>query len=247
MAFFYMRPSEIASYNATVTTSAGATDSDYTDDWITDARMGRPARSTNGTVTWALSFASSEVGLVCVGNCNASVNASITGGVSATVVAGTLDEDGIRVNGFATVTPANITALSVGFSANPGGAVVLGELLAGKYRTLTYGLRQTDGRLAVESYGIDPRAEFASMNSYDKGMVGRVLSGSTIVDAAERDVLQGWFLGQKGMSRPGAIVPNSSVNDLWVVWMSEFSYQQVGPTRWEVGLTFKEIPRKRWP
>ena len=69
MAFYYVRPDELASLNAAVTTSAGATDADYTDDWVADGRPGRPAKSTTGTVTWSLTFSSAEVGLVAVCNC----------------------------------------------------------------------------------------------------------------------------------------------------------------------------------
>jgi len=246
MSFLFCRPSEIWSYSATVTTSAGATDADYTDDWITDARQGRPARSTSGTVTWSLAFSSAEVGLVTVCNCNASVDATIGGGVSTTVLAGALDEDGVRVNGFALVGPASITGLTVAFSANPT-AVVLGELIGAKVRTLARGIRVVDTRVTYEIYGSEPGAEFASMNSYDKGMQSRVITATTLQTKTQRDLLRGWFTGQRGFSKPGLIVPDSTVNDAWVVWFRNFSYAQVGPDVFEVTTTFQEIPRKRWP
>lgn len=245
MAFLYATPADIATYGATVTTTAGTTDSDYTDEWIADARFGRPARATNGTVTWTLAFSSAPVSVVVVGNCNSDVNATIGGGLSGTVTAGALQNDGTRLNGFRLFTQASITGFTVGFSG-ASSAVVLGEVIGARYRTLTRGFRQVNANLQKQiGTDIPPTP---GVNNYDPGVsVPRVLSGSTLVSSTERDVLMGWVDAQKNFSKPGLIILNSTtVNDAWIVWLVAASYTQVGPDLYDVALTFVELPRKRW-
>lgn len=243
MAFLYMRPDEWASLSATVTTSAGATDSDYIDDWVADGRPGRPAKSTTGTVTWSLTFSSAEVGLVAICNCNSDVNVTIGGTVSGTVTAGALQPNGIRLNGFQTFTPASGTTLTVAVSG-AASAVTLGEVMAGKYRTLT--APRFDSTLSENDFGLSAEAEFASIHPFDRGLVARTLKGSQLYTTADRDLILAWQRAQRANSRPSLIVPDSTVNDAWVVLLSPIEYTQVGPGLWEVELEFQEYPRSRW-
>lgn len=243
MAFHLMFPHEIASYGAAVTTSAGATDSDYDDDRICSGWPGKPARATNGTVTWSATFSSAEVGMIVVANCNANVNASIGGGVSATVVAGALGANGIRVNGFTTVTPANRTNLTVGFSG-ASSAVVLGEFIAGKYRT--FRAPKVESQLGFDDYVRDVGAEFHSIAPYDPGMESRKISGRQEYSTVDRDLLIECWRGQRAGTRPTVMVLDSNVNDAWVGFFDKPTYVQTGPDKWEVSLTFTEIPRSRW-
>lgn len=244
MAFYYMRADEIATLNATVTTSAGTTDSDYTDEWICDGRPGRPARATNGTVTWSATFTSAEVGLIAVCNCNSDVDATIGGGASATVTAGALKANGIRLNGFTTVTPANETNLTVGFSG-AAATVVLGEFIAGKYRTLSPAPhRETD--FDLEDFARESGAEFGSVPPYDPGMEARVFSGWQVYSTADRDLIIEWWRSQRAHTRPSLIVPDSTVNDAWVGYLNKPTYRIVGPDKWRVNLVFRELPRSRW-
>ena len=189
MAFYYIRQDELASYGATVTTTVGATDSDYNDDWICDGRCGRPARSasfgspsTTGTVTWSASFSSAQVGLIAVCNCNSNVNATIGGGVTGTVIAGALGENGIRLSGWLAPTPVTITGLTVGFSG-AADDVVLGEFVFGKRRTLTNvnggngGPRMSDLAFELIDFAEDDQGEFISVPPYDRGLEQRRLKG----------------------------------------------------------------------
>jgi hypothetical protein len=241
MAGGFVRGDENALLNATVSTTVGATDADYTDEWIADGRLGRPVRATNGTATWSLSFSSAQVGIVAVCNCTANVNATIGGGVSATVTAGALGDNGIRLNGFATVTPASITTLTVGFSG-ASSAVVLGEVIAGRYRSLPI----PSFEIGFDDYALDPEAEFSSINGHDRGLESRVFTGTMNYSTANRDTLMSIWRGQRANTRPTLMVYDDTINDAVVGFLEKPSYQQVGPTVWRVNVTFREIPRGRW-
>lgn len=243
MAFYFVRADENAVYGATVTTTAGATDSTYLPAWMCDGRSMRPVRSTNGTVTWSASFASAEVGIVALCDCDANVNATIGGGVSATVVAGALGSNGIRLNGFALVTPATISTLTVGFSG-ASSAVRLGECIAGKARTITAPIFSSD--IAPDDYALDTGAEFHSVPPYDRGMESRKFTGSQIYSTADRDLIWEWWRSQRANTRPSLMVPDSTINDAWLGYLQKPSYRQVGPGKWEVQIVFIEEPRSRW-
>ncbi len=244
MAFYFMRPDEWATYGATVTTSAGTTDSDYTDDWICDGQVGRPALATNGTVTWSATFTSAEVGIIALGDCNSDVNATIGGGASATIVAGALQPDGIRLNPFALITPAAKTNLTVGFSG-AAAAVRLGEFMAGKYRTLGLPVVDSDERADVD-YTREMELDLASIPPFDPGLASRTWSGTFILSTADKDIVRGWFLAQRNGTRPSLVVPDSTINDAWVCYISAPVCRPVSAFYWEVDLTITEVPRVRW-
>jgi hypothetical protein len=243
MAFYLMFPQEVATYGASVTTSSGATDSDYDDDRICSGWPGKPARATNGTVTWSATFTSAEVGMIVVANCNANVNATIGGGVSTSVVAGALGANGIRLNGFTTVTPANQTNLTVGFSG-ASAAVVLGEFIAGKYRTFT--APHFDSPVNLKDFARDPGAEFSSIAPYDPKLEQLRIVGKQIYTTADRDLIIECFRGQRANTRPTVMVLDSTVNHAWVGFLDEPTYVQAGPGKWDVTIAFTEIPRSRW-
>lgn len=251
MAFYYVRPDEAPSLSSTVTTTAGDTDSDYTDDWICDARPGRPARSTTGTVTWTAAFSSAEVGLIAVCNCNSDVNATIAGGISTSVVAGALETNGIRLSGFAAPTPATITGLSVGFSA-AAADVVLGEFYFGKRRTLvaangTCGWpRLEDLLIEDDDFEMPIEGDFVSVPPYDRGLFGRRLTGSHIYTSSQLADLKAWRKAQRAATKPSLIVPDSTVNDAWLVQFRALEFKPIDSDLWQVRLEFVEYPRSRW-
>ena len=62
-AFYYCRPDEWFTLNATVT--GGAEDS-YLEAWLCDGRPGFPIRATSGSPSWAISNTAKEVGILAV-------------------------------------------------------------------------------------------------------------------------------------------------------------------------------------
>jgi hypothetical protein len=244
MDLIYVRPDEMQTLYGTVATTAGATDSDYLDEWICDGRAGRPARATSGTVTWSITNPSMEVGLVAVCHCNADVNATIGGGVSGTVIAGALQANGIRLNGFLAVAPTAITNLTVAFSG-AASAVVLGEIIAGKRRTLTRPV-YTEDETTVDDFTRTVDVDLASIPPYDAGLEGRTWSGSFVVDSTERDNILAWFRAQRAGTRPSLVIPIETVNDAWVCFLRRPTFRPVSGRHWSVSLTIDEVPRVRW-
>jgi hypothetical protein len=242
---YYVRPDEVWSYAGAVADTAGATDSDYTNEWLCDGRAGRPARATSGTVTWTITNPSAEVGLICVANSNSNVNATIGGSVSATVTAGALGGQAIRKNGFATVTPAACTTMTVGFSG-ASASVVVGEVIAGKYRTLTRPV-YTDDNTELTDFARAQEMDLSSIPPYDPGLVARTWSGSFIVTSAEKDDILAWYEAQRGGTRPSLVVPQTTVNDAWVCFLQKPSFSPAGGIYWTVQLSIVEVPRVRWP
>jgi len=243
-SLYYVRPDENRLYGAAVADTAGTTDSTYTNDWLCDGRMGHPAKATNGTVTWTATFTSGSISLVAVCGTNSNVNATISGTVSGSVVAGTLQPNGIRLNGFATFTPTSGTTLGVGFSG-ASAAVVVGEVIAGPYRTLTRPVYSSD-KTEIDDNAPTRAMDQSFLSPYDDGIVQRTWSGTFIVTTAERDNIIDWYLAQRGGTRPSLVVPLSTVNDAWVCFLQKPSFQPVSGTHWSVQLTIVEVPRVRW-
>ncbi len=242
--FLLVRADEIATYYASVADSVGATDTDYTNEWICDARPGRPARATNGTVTWSATFSSAEVGLIAVCHCNSNVDATIGGGVTTTVTAGALQPDGIRLNGYKVVTANNQTNLTVGFSG-ASSAVILGEFIAGKYRTLTLPVYTSDKRSNVDFTRKQDR-DLSSVPPYDPGLAGRVWECTFVLTTAEVAILEGAFLAQKNGTKPTLVVPNTDNNDAWLCFLSAPSSTPITGRHWQTSVTITEVPRVRW-
>lgn len=245
-SFLYVRPDENWALYGAVADTVGATDSDFTNEWLCDGRAGRPVRSTNGTVTWTITNTAAEVGLVAVCHCDSNVNATIGGGVTATVVAGALQTDGIRLNGFATVTPvAGVTSMTVGFSG-AASAVNVGEVIAGKYRSLTLPIYTADDR-GERDFTRPQEMDLSSIPPYDPGLSARKpWEGTFILTTAQRDGVIDWFRAQRNGTRPSLVVPDSSVNDAWVCFISAPQYRPAGPRHWSVSFSMTEVPRVRW-
>lgn len=243
----YIRADEVATRNATVTTTVGATDSDYTDDWLCNGKPNVPARATNGTVTWSLAFSSASIDAVVVANHNIDGGATITlgGGLTATPTAPAARKNSIPYNAlyYPGTTAAGVTGFTVGVAANSAN-VTIGEVMAGPVRSFPgrglllespsgSNLRRGNGRQSL------------SVNPYDDATASRVWQSEVIGTASERDDMMAAFEAQRNASRPMVFIPDSSVNDAWLVEMGEPSWTVVG-TFYRITLTFTEIPRVRW-
>ncbi len=243
MANFYLcKASEIWSYFSAVSGSAA---DDYEPDWLCDARAGRPVHAGGSSGSWSITFpASGEVGLVALCHSTASGSASVSGGVSATITAGALQDDGIRLNGFATVTPASAGSCSV--SASASGDLIVGEFIAAKYRSLSLPVYTNDSRNFRDfTRAID--MDLSSIPPYDPGLAGRQWECGFVLSASDKQILEDAFLAQRNGTRPTLVVPDSSVNDAWLCFLSAPQSSVAGSHHWNVSVTMTEVPRVRWP
>jgi hypothetical protein len=240
--FYYMRPDEQWALNSTQVTASG-TDTDYQPYWATDARPGRPYRSNATTFSLTIQNTNGEVGMVVVGNHNLGPGAVISVFSTSFTVSTETPPDGIPLNAWFIRTPANTTTLTVAASTANSANPVIGEVLAGKYRTLSRGVTIASANFAQQMVAADPQSEFASIPPYDKGLAQRTLSGDAIVDATEFASLRDWFRSQRGWTKPSVIVVEG---DAWIVTVRSFRYSKIDESLYTVRLEFVEYPRSRW-
>lgn len=245
--FRYMRYDELWSHSTGASVSAVATDTDYSASWAADGRPGRPYRSSTGTFSITIQATCGEVGAIVVANHNLDPLKLITAFSTSFTAPSETPPDGIPVNPVYFRTPANTTVLTIASTSSANSAnPVIGEIFAGKYRTLTRGMRLADAEFTESAFSVDPESEFASIQPYDKGLAQRTLSGSAVVSSSEWADLRDWFRSQRGFSRPSVIIPDSGVNDAWVVTFTNFRYRKLDASLYEVDLSFTEYPRSRW-
>jgi hypothetical protein len=241
--FYYMRPDEIWSYSTGASASAVGTDTDYSASWAIDQRIGRPYRSNAATFSLTIQATCGEVGMVAVVNHNLQPSYVVTLlSTSLTVPAGT-PPDGIPDNLWLVRTPANTTTLVLASTQSNSTNPVVGEVLAGKYRTLARGLKIADTEFEDRAYASDPQAEFSSINPYDKGLADQTITGSVTVSSSEFDDLRGWFRAQRGWSKPSVAVINGAA---LAVKLVSFRYKKIDESLYDVRLAFLEYPRSRW-
>lgn len=230
-----------------VTTTAGTTDSAYTDDWLIDDRPNRPAKATNGTATWSIASSSGSISGIAICNHNIEAARAITigGGITATGSGPNVRKNSIPYNAWIPLPAiaSGVTGFSVGVASNPS-ALVIGEVVAGLMQTFPGG-----GLLARGLGGRNRRfgagASALSVPAYDTGEAGRSWSSSVLATRAELDTVMGWFEAQRNESRCSLFIPSDSDNDAWLVYLAEPEWTYEG-SRYRVSLSMDEIPRVRW-
>lgn len=241
--FYYMRPDEL--WQPTVT---GAVADDYDPQWLCDLRAGRPVRSEEAI---DLSLALAGTALTCNGAVLANSNLSVAGVISGDAslsLTPTVNADGIRLNPMGLFASVSIDALAFDVVSNPDDAVV-GELFVGTVRTLPRNLQRLQNYWSVRSSVILPRAEFGSMNPYDRGLESRTLRGSNLYSPSEFADILAWYRSCRGGSLPTVIAPES-LTDAWVCRFVGLEWRNVplstGETWVEAVFAFEEYPRTRW-
>ncbi len=244
----YIRSDEIWSLNGTVTTTAGTTDSDYTDDWLADTRPSWPAKATTGTVTWSIANTAGYVNGIGIFNHNldAALVATIGGSVSTTITIPTARPNGIPRNPFKSITAVPTCAtLSIAVSGNSV-PVVIGALYAGKVRAFPHTGLSVRGLSGSEN-DFSQGGGSQTMMPYDVGLRTRPLRGNTVCSTSELDDLIAWQESQRSGSRPSILIMDDTANDARLVYMT-LSYDSIANASglWEATLTFNELPRVRW-
>lgn len=223
-------------------------DSDYTDDWLCDGLPLRPIRSTNGNVSATVTpLAAGTVSLVASCHHNVSVNTVFGGDLSATVTAGALGKNGIYLNGYTTFAPVlSVDSFTVTVTSNPVTAI-LGEVVAGEYESLTLPFYRNH-KFSASDFKRTADMDVGSIRNYDPGLVGRKWTAQwPVLSPSNFESLYACWEAQRADTRPTLVVPNTSVNDAWLCYIDEPEWSPAdAPNKYQVSLTFTEIPRRRW-
>jgi hypothetical protein len=242
--FYFVMPSECFGIGGSV---SGGTETSYDEDWLVDGRPGRPAHAATGSETWTITGTAAAVGIVAVCNHNIDAAKTITmgGDLSTTLTGPAVPSNGIRLNPWVTFTEvAGVDSVTIDIASNTN-AIIIGELVMGKRRTLERNLAVSPSfNQSYQTVTID--SEFDSLMPYDKGVISRTLSGSVILTDSGLADVQAWVDSTKGGSLPTLIVPLSTVQDAWLVKITDFSFQPSSKNRNSVSLAFQEFPRSRW-
>jgi hypothetical protein len=243
--FTYNRPDERLSTSAT-----GSVDSTYSANWLVDGKTSYPARYTASGVAWTVNGSSQEVGIVVVGHhlLDAGLGVAITGGVTTTVTIPTYGKNGIPFNGYSSITPVSgVTQVIATVTGNTGSAVIIGELVAGKRRTLPGTLSPHTGFLR-NNFTKDRPIDRAWIPPYDRGMVAEQWEGTLLLTSSQRADLLAWEESQKSRTLPSVVVITRS--DLGLD-LALFGFVEVGRQipvgqLWKIDIRFVELPRTRW-
>lgn len=250
MASLYLPPSDFWTRGGTVTTTVGATDSDYTDDWLVDDKPNVPARGTSGTVTWSIASSSGSVSGIVIANHNIDGARTITigGGITATGAAPASRANSIPYNAYIAISPTatGVTGFTVGVSGNSAN-LTIGEVVAGVFRSFP-GRGLLMNELGGSNLNRGNGAQSLSVTPYDTAEAQRMWRSKVVATASELDDMMAWFEAQRNESRFSVFIPDSTVNDAWLVYLQEPEYELL-PTRipsYRVTINLIEIPRVRW-
>lgn len=243
MAFGYIRPDESFMFGSV----AGTVDDTYAADWLVNGSPSRPVVGASG-LTLTVSATSQLVNYVAVVNHNLTGTVAISGGVTATIPAATLDANGIPRNSGVAITPVTASGLVMTVAESPS---IVGELVAGRLRTLQRQLLVDPEFAASDPY--EWIGESSSIPPYDPGVEGRRLAGETLVNQTGMDEIHAMVRSTRRGTRPLLILPVDRVNDPWLVTVSYTWAPHIeGKTGVHAGIyrvhfQFVEIPRVRWP
>lgn len=244
----YMRSDEIWSLNGAVADTAGATDADYTNEWLVDSRPSWPARATGTSVTWTITNTTGPANGVAVCNHNLSVNATLGGDVSATITVPTARPGGVLRTAYKAFTlVSSVSSVTFAVASNAAN-VTVGGVYIGKSRTFPHtGLSVRGLVVTEEDFRSQAGGPMSHMQPYDPRTRVRVVRGTTVCTTAELDDLIAWQESQKGGSLPSIYIPDDTGNDAIVGYLS-LSYESVpnGSGLWEARVVFSEHPRTRW-
>lgn len=252
--FYFMKSDEIATYplaNGTLASvSSSGVDTDYSVQSLCYGWPGTPVRWTSGAASGTITLpAAATISMVVVSHhkLDAAKAVTFSSGITAVVTTpATTPPDGIPLNPFTTITPAaGVTAFNFAITGNSTD-VIIGEIIAGAYRSLTLPLAKDDQR-GLEDFSRQWNVAQSAVAPYRSGLASRApWRGRYMLTSAERDLVDAWFLSQCEGTRPSVVVPDPSVNEAIVGFLQKPSYSVAGPRHWNVELTFVEFPRSRW-
>jgi hypothetical protein len=261
--FYLMKPSDCFSLYGDVSIDAGAVDTDYQAAWLTDGRPGRPVRATSGALTFTITNGSFTPGslptlpsghtnktLVVLANTNI-VGATITvsGTISGSITAPTTQWNGINYSPYLLTTLTTLSTVTVAITGATED-VIIGEAMIGSAIELWPPPPPEDQSIEWNDFPMENAGgEFASVQPYYRGIESRKLTFTQYYNRTMLDELIKAQRSQRAGEQPLVIVPNSTINDAWVVYMApvKYSVHAGGPSpTFRVELSFTEYPRSNW-
>ncbi len=248
MGYLLLPPDRNVLAGRTVTSTAGTPDSDHPVSWLTDTRPAFPARWAAGAWAASVSVAAQAVQIVALGNHSLDANVAVGGGVSGTLTAPALLENGARINPFLLLPSqvAGVTTLT--FSGVNTGAAIIGEAFAGVPVSIpAFKMEDAtddffDGAMEDEVGG-----EWRNIPMHDDGLEWRVWAGTQVFTKAQRDVILSARRAQRGLQLPSLLITDQTMNDARVVYIMRPSFKSSGSREYFEGrLTFVEFPRYAW-
>jgi hypothetical protein len=242
----YVRPDE-SWVGATV---AGTVDATYVNTWLCLGDPSHPVRGTNLSLTATRASAiAADVVAVCHHNIPVGATVTALGGAIPTSAwpGGRIPRNWVR----RLETPTTTAAITL---AVTGGPYVVGELYAGKSRTLACPLflgREVDGGALVEWEGLGLHPPFSPGVS-----AARRASGETLVTESELRAIEAWWEATDSGRIPSLVIPDDAVNDAWLA-VFRYTATDEGPgmapgspsepeALFRLQLEIVEIPRIRW-
>lgn len=246
MPFSYMRPDEMMTLPSSV---VGGAATGYTDDWLTDGRPGRPAKTTQNTPPWiVVAPVAKEIGAIVVShhNLDGGLPIVISGPVVASLTAPAVLPNSITLNPWAvpgSIVTANSFTVAINSNSRP---IVIGEVFAGKLRQNRFNLQLRSVGVEIGSLVELPTASHSALPGYDEGVETRALSGVFRANSADYANLTAWYRSTNGGTRPSVVIPDTAAQDAWIVRFTGFRARPISYTHWEVSVGFVEYPRTRW-
>lgn len=227
---------------------SGSVDATYVADDLVNGDPSEPVRVDSGSVSLAITGTSMLVNGLVVVNHNLDAGVVVTFSGLGTVTAPPVPPGGIRYNGMAILTSPT-TAGSTTVTCTNGGPAIIGEIIAGLFRSIWTLPPESDH--THRGFAILPDGEYPMMG-YSKRAEGRRFGGSVWLDDAEYLVIKDAYLASEQNSLPTVIVPfpdESGDLDAWLVQWETFN-PKPGPVpdTWLVDVVWIENPpRYRWP
>lgn len=224
--------------------SGTAVDTTFQQSWLTDGAPDTPVQGTGLalTVTPETPFL---VDVVAIINHNMQVASTITlgGNLTGSIAAPAWGRDGLPKNWYKRYTTPIMVTTATLTTAQIVGKSVIGEFYGGKGYTLNGFLRSQSKRDPGQPFNWE--GEGGQRAPYDPLVSKpRRLSGSIALTDAEVETLIGWDEATHRGTRPPLLIPDSDVNDCWLVQWNFTIAPNDGYNL--VNIEFVEIPRNHW-
>lgn len=236
--FTYNRPDE------RLDAATGPADATYEASWLVDGRTSYPVRFTDDDGAWVITGTAQEVGImaICHHLLDAALVVAISGDITDTITIPAYGANGIPFNAYEIITPvAGVDSITLTVTNNTGPAIIIGEFIAGKARTLP-GTLNPHTSFRRNNFRASRPLDRAWIAPYDKGMVAEEWRGTLLLTSAQRLELLAWEESQRSGTLPSLVV----INSLALCGFLEVGNQIPIGQLWKIDIVFVELPRTRW-